>query len=91
MSYREDQFEEDENAGLDERDDPDDSDTDDDDNAPTISCPYCQKEISEQAEVCPHCRNFISFEDAPRRYPPWLIAGVVVCILIVLAWMVTNA
>jgi predicted nucleic acid-binding Zn ribbon protein len=97
MAYRDDQFEEDElceegDAGLDEREDPDESDMDESDaELPAIPCPYCRKEILEDAEICPHCRNFISYEDAPRHYPGWLVAGVVVCILIVLIWVVRNA
>jgi hypothetical protein len=43
--------------------------------------------ISEDAELCPHCKSYISDEDAPRRHPWWLVAGVVVCLLIVLLWI----
>jgi hypothetical protein len=58
---------------LDESDFPDESDMDRDDDPETVPCPYCGEGISEEAEVCPHCRNFISREDAPRRVPLWVI------------------
>jgi hypothetical protein len=65
---------------LDERDDPDESDTDDDEgdeHAETVACPYCGKPVYEGAELCPHCKSFISFEDAPPpRRPWWIWAGV---------------
>ena len=70
-----------------DREDPDDSDVDEDDDPPVVSCPYCGKAVSEEAEMCPHCKSFISFEDAPRRVSGWWVAGVVVCLLIVLTWV----
>ena len=90
MAQRDDEFEDD--AGdSDDRDDPDASDMDDDDDPDTVPCPYCGRQILEEAELCPYCRNFISSEDAPRHYPRWLVAGVIVCIVIVLVWVVSNA
>jgi len=62
-----------------------------DDDPPLVPCPYCGREISEEAEVCPCCRNFISAEDAPRGRPQALVvAGVVVCLLIVLIWVLAH-
>ena len=90
MAQRDDEFEDDAGDSHD-RDDPDPSDMDDDDDPETVPCPYCGKQILEEVELCPYCRNFISFEDAPRHYPRWLVAGVVVCIVIVLVWVVSNA
>jgi hypothetical protein len=40
--------------------------------------------------VCPHCRNFVSFADAPGRRAWWLVAGVAVCVVVVLIWVVRN-
>ena len=37
-----------------------------DDEIPTIECPYCRREISEEAQWCPHCENYLSREDAPH-------------------------
>ena len=94
MAYRDTEYDDDElegGADLDDREDPDASDMDDDDDPPLVPCPYCGREISEEAEVCPHCRNFISAEDAPRGRPRWVIvAGVVLCLLIVLIWVLAH-
>ena len=55
-------------------DDPDDWDDDEDelpegvysdDEIPTVPCPYCRAEISEEAQWCPRCENYLSREDAP--------------------------
>ncbi len=91
MTHREDQFEEDDEADVGDREDPDESDTDDDDEPELIDCPYCGKEIYEQAEVCPHCGSYISSEDPERpvRRPRWLVVGVVVALIVVVIWTLT--
>lgn len=69
----------DEGPELSERDDPDDADWDEDEGderAETVPCPYCGKPVFEQAELCPHCRSFISQEDASSRKPLWVWIGV---------------
>jgi hypothetical protein len=91
MAYR-DSYEDDE-AELDEREDPDPADMDgDDDEEPAVPCPFCKREIHEDAEICPYCRNWVRGEDAPPgRKPAWLVAGVVVClVLVVLTWVLTH-
>ncbi len=79
----------------DEQDDWDDGDEDDldaetfDDDEPTVPCPYCRRPIHEDAQRCPHCEQYISEEDRPAEPKPWwLVAGVVVCVLVVLWWVV---
>lgn len=75
----------------DERDDdyPDDYPDEGDDDAATVPCPYCKREIHEDAERCPYCEAYISKEDAPpARKPWWVVLGVVVCLYIVLRWIV---
>lgn len=72
---------------LDDRELPDEADQDDDDEPETIPCPYCRAPISEEAELCPRCNSFISFEDAPPSKPWWLIiAAVVLVAAIVVLW-----
>ena len=66
---------------------PDPFDLDDRDDAETIPCPYCRKPVYEQAEMCPYCGSYISFEDAPRRYPWWLWAGVILGLIAVVLWV----
>ncbi len=62
---------------LDDDESPDESDRDEEVND-TRPCPYCGKEIYEQAEVCPHCRSYISLEQVASRRPIWIwVTGVV--------------
>ena len=35
---------------------------DDDDDSATVPCPYCKREIHEDAERCPHCERI-----SPKR------------------------
>jgi predicted nucleic acid-binding Zn ribbon protein len=85
-----DQFDDDDD---DYRDDPLESDQDPTDeyggdDVETVPCPYCGKSIAEGAEICPHCRSFISFEDAPRsRQARWILLGVALCFLAVIVWV----
>ena len=81
----------DDGSGLSDRDDPDPADQDDDDigdePGEAIPCPFCRKPVYEGADVCPHCHNFISAEDAPRRLPWWIWAGVILCLIAVVLWV----
>ncbi len=73
----------------DDDDDEIDSDFDDDDDEPTVPCPYCHRTIHEDAQRCPYCEQYISKEDSPQSPKPWwLVAGVAVCLLLVLWWIV---
>jgi hypothetical protein len=74
-----------------------DDETDDDDytgfstsggDADTLPCPHCGVEIYDEAERCPECGKYLSDEDVPSRpIPPWIAIGVVICLVIVLAWV----
>jgi hypothetical protein len=64
----------------------DDYDAEDDDE-PTVACPYCRREIHEDAQRCPYCEKYISEEDAPpSRKPWWIIVGVILCLYAVYRW-----
>lgn len=59
----------------------------DEDDESTVPCPYCRREIHEDAERCPYCERYISQEDAPAQPKPWwVVAGVIVCLYIVFRW-----
>jgi hypothetical protein len=61
--------------------DPDPSDQDDHDDPEAIPCPFCRKPVVENADICPHCGNYIFAEDAaPERKPVWLWVVVVLLI-----------
>jgi len=66
---------------------PDESDMDDSDDPDVVECPYCRKSISEEAEWCHHCGNYLSREDAPRRVPLWVLAVAVFAALAALMWV----
>jgi len=70
--------------------DPDEEyDVDDDEDDVTVPCPYCRRQIHEDAERCPYCEQYISAEDAPASPKPWwLVLGVAVCLVILLWWVV---
>ena len=73
--------------------DPDDADDDDEDGVDTVPCPYCGRRVYEHADVCPHCRNFISFQDAPGHRPPWILVAAILALIGVgwwFAWMLIG-
>ena len=54
----------------------------------TVPCPFCKQPVYDNAEWCPHCRNYLFYEgEPPQAKPWWLILGVVVCLLVVLYWI----
>jgi len=68
-----------------------DDEFDSEDGNDTIPCPYCQEPIHEDSQRCPHCENYISREDAPpARKPPWIVLGLLVCLLIVILWIMNH-
>ena len=61
---------------------------DGDEEEPTVPCPYCRREIHEDAQRCPYCENYISAEDAPpARKPWWIIVGVLLALYAVYRWV----
>lgn len=81
---------------YDEHPNDDDFDADDsiinddaDGEEPTVPCPYCRREIHEDAQRCPYCEQYISEEDRPASTKPWwIVAGVAVCLYLVYRWIV---
>lgn len=63
-------------------------DWDDPDDEPTVPCPYCKRQIHEDAQRCPYCENYISEEDSPpSRKPWWIILGVLLALYAVYQWI----
>jgi hypothetical protein len=77
----------DEENEIDDRDLPDESDTDEADEPELIQCPECRKYISEEAERCHHCGNYILAENGPMRFPPWMVVGIILAILAIMVWI----
>lgn len=90
MAYRDDESEGDE-AYLDQREDPDESDVGGGEESETLPCPFCGKPVYESADVCPHCRNFVSFAEVSGRRPWWVIAAVVALLVATLLCVVRYA
>jgi hypothetical protein len=68
-----------------------DYDVDEDEDDVTIPCPYCRRQIHEDAERCPYCEQYISAEDAPAQAKPWwIVLGVVLCLVVLLWWVVAG-
>ena len=66
-----------------------DDDIDSDDDQPTVACPYCRREIHEDAQRCPYCEQYVSAEDSsPARKPWWIIIGAVVYLWVAFRWIV---
>jgi hypothetical protein len=79
----------DDDADWDE--DPAGDDDESDEDEPTLPCPYCRREIHEEAERCPYCDHYISDEDRRRAAKPWwLVASVAVCLILVLWWIAAG-
>ena len=70
-------------------DDADEAYNNEDASVDTHPCPYCGKPVYEQAELCPHCRSYISREDAVPHKPRWVVIVVIVLVAaFVLTWVI---
>src|SRR5687768_3780594 len=81
---------EDDDDEVDDREDPDPSDQDasDDEDEDTLPCPFCGKPVYEGADVCPYCRNFITFDTPGRSRKRWaLIGGVLALVAAIMAYV----
>ncbi len=64
---------------------------DDDEDEPTVPCPYCRREIFEDAVRCPHCGEYLSEEDAPAGPRPWwIVVGVLLCLAAIWVWIANR-
>lgn len=63
-------------------------DSEEDEDEPTVPCPYCRREIHEEANQCPYCERYISREDAPRRQKPWwILVGALLALYGIVHWL----
>jgi uncharacterized protein (DUF983 family) len=75
------------NPQWDEEEDELDDETWDEDDDGLVPCPYCGEDMLEVSPRCPECGRYISDEDRPaEKKPPWIVVGIVVCLVIALAW-----
>ena len=80
----------DDDTGLSDREMPDPSDMHDSDSVDTEPCPHCGLPVYEHAEQCPYCKRYFSWEQTAHGRSIWLIAGVLVCLAIVLLSWLAN-
>jgi predicted nucleic acid-binding Zn ribbon protein len=72
----------------DDPDEPDESEMDFGDSADLRPCPSCRKPIYDEAEVCPHCGNYVGEEKAKHRKPLWFVlAAIIIIATILLRWI----
>lgn len=82
-------YEDEDEAELDARDDPDVDDADWNPDPAEVPCPYCNREISEEAERCPHCGSYVSHSDAPKPARPWWWwVALALLVLLLIAWLI---
>jgi len=71
------------------REDPE-PDSDDNGQVETVPCPYCRREVYEEAERCPYCENYLAREDAPSQTPLWIVVTAVICLIAVALWVLQG-
>ncbi|MFT5301731.1 MAG: putative paraquat-inducible protein A [Mariniblastus sp.] len=47
----------------------------------TVACPHCGDEIYDDAEQCPHCRQYLSASDFKKQMPTWVVVLVILTIV----------
>ena len=66
-------------------DDWDGSDADEDDD--TQPCPYCHRDIHEDAVRCPYCENYLSREDEPGGgRSKWFYLVLFLALVVAVGW-----
>jgi|SRR5687768_4301220 len=62
---------------------PDPSEMDDDDQPDIVPCPHCKKAISEEAEKCHHCGQWVADRGEAVNRPTWTVFLIVLLVLTV--------
>jgi endogenous inhibitor of DNA gyrase (YacG/DUF329 family) len=61
------------------------------DESGTFTCPYCGREVYEDAIRCPHCQRYVSKEDAKSRHPfYWVVLIVILALVGLTVWALTR-
>ncbi len=58
-----------------------------DDEDVTMPCPFCNRDLYDDSERCPHCGKYLSREDRPVTPKPWwFIVGFFLCLYAIYRW-----
>lgn len=49
----------------------DEYDEEDDEENLTLPCPFCEEEIYEDSDVCPHCGNYVFMDRSEYKHSLW--------------------
>jgi hypothetical protein len=56
-----------------------------------VPCPYCKREIHEDAVQCPYCGCYVSAGDGPTPAQPWWwIVAVALIVMLLLAYVLRR-
>lgn len=55
-----------------------------------VLCPYCRREISEDADRCPFCGSYVLVNDPPTHREWWWIAALILLVLLILAYFLRH-
>ena len=70
---------------------PDESDVRDGEESGTYPCPYCGKDVYEDAIRCPRCQRYVSPEDAKGRHPiQWVVLAVILALVALGIWALAR-
>jgi uncharacterized OB-fold protein len=57
----------------------------------TVPCPECGRLLYKEAQRCPHCASYVSLDDSGNRKSGWLVAGIILCLIIILIDWIAHA
>ena len=82
------QFEPDEEAWDDDREDPQERDQDaaDDNGTPTVPCSGCGRQIPDFADRCPHCGDWVIQGGSARPHKTWVVVVAAVLLIAFVLW-----
>ena len=63
----------------------------DDEEEPTVPCPACGRDIYEDADACPYCGEYLSFDDPTGNAKPWWFwLGLFACLAVMLSGVIVS-
>lgn len=87
MTWHQDEDDVEDEAELDERENPGPEDADWNLDPARVPCPYCKRQITEDTQRCPYCGSYVTADEAARIRPWWWIVAVVLLVLLILRYV----